>query len=62
MNMKLTYSAIVLMSVATAGILFSVVLEIITNEPVYLIMVKVAALLFGVGGGLMGIASLTRRK
>lgn len=60
--MKLTYSGIGLLAAGTVGIIIAVVLEILTNEPVYLIMMKVAALLFGVGGGLMGIASLTRRK
>lgn len=60
--MKLTYSGIGLMAAGTVGILFAVVMELIMAEPIYFTVMKVTALLFGVGGGLIGFSALTKRK
>ena len=53
---KLVGIGIVLMSAGTVGIIFAVVMEIITNEPVYLLVMKITAGLFGVGGPIFGLA------
>jgi len=57
---KLLIPGIVLMSVGTVGIIFAVAMEIATNEPVYYLVMKITAGLFGVGGPLVGLA-LTRK-
>ncbi|MBA7661323.1 hypothetical protein ES703_69338 [subsurface metagenome] len=62
MNHKLLYSGIALMSAGVVGIIFAVGMEIATAEPVYMLLMKITAGLFGVGGGLMGLASLKRRR
>jgi len=51
MNSKITHAGIALLSVGAVGIIFAVVMELIMNEPIYFIVMKVTALLFGVGGG-----------
>ncbi|GAI71234.1 unnamed protein product [marine sediment metagenome] len=61
MNHKLLYSGIALMSAGVVGILFAVVMEIATNEPVYWLVMKITAGLFGVGGPLFGL-SIARRS
>ncbi|MBA7530188.1 hypothetical protein ES705_22391 [subsurface metagenome] len=58
---KLLITGIVLMSAGTVGILFAVVMEIHTGEPIYWLVMKITAGLFGVGGPLFGLA-LARRK
>ena len=62
MNTKLMSLSIAVMSVGMVGIIFAVVMEIILAEPVYLILMKVASGLFGVGGPLLGIAIARRQK
>ncbi len=58
---KLLIPGIVLMSAGTVGILFAVAMEIATHEPVYYLVMKITAGLFGVGGPLVGLA-VARRK
>lgn len=62
MHSKLVHSGIGLLAAGTVGIIFAVVMEIITAEPVYFTVMKVTALLFGVGGGFIGLSSLNRGK
>ena len=62
MNHKLLNVGIALMAADVVGILFAVVMEIATNEPVYFLIMKLAAGLFGVGGPLLGLAVARRRK
>ena len=62
MNHKLLNVGIALMAAGVVGILFAVVMEIATNEPVYFLIMKLAAGLFGVGGPLLGLAVARRRK
>lgn len=61
---KLLNTGIVLMSAGVVGIIFAVVMEIQTGEPVYYLVMKITAGLFGVGGPLLGlaIAKKARRK
>lgn len=59
---KLLYSGIALMSAGVVGLLFAVVMEIQTAEPVYWLVMKITAGFFGVGGPLIGIAIAKRRK
>jgi len=59
---KLLYTGITVMTLGAVGVLLAVVFEINTGEPIYLIMMKVAAGLFGVGGPLVGIAVARRRR
>ncbi|GAJ12463.1 unnamed protein product [marine sediment metagenome] len=47
---KLLNAGIALMSAGVVGILFAVVMEIQTGEPVYYLVMKITAGLFGVGG------------
>jgi len=54
MNSKLLHSGIALIAVAATGLVFAIVMEIKTAEPVYLIVMKVAAGAFGVGGPILG--------
>lgn len=63
MNHKLIYSGISIMSMGTVAIIIAIVMEIQTGEPVYLLMMKIAAGLFGIGGPLLGwgIAKSKRR-
>ena len=60
--MKLLYAGLAIMTSGAVGVLLAVVFEINTGEPIYLIMMKVAAGLFGVGGPLVGIAVARRRR
>ncbi|MBA7576330.1 hypothetical protein ES708_18169 [subsurface metagenome] len=52
--MKMLGAGISLISIAAVGLVFAVVMEINTGEPVYLIVMKVGAGFFGVGGPLFG--------
>ena len=56
MKPKLLYSGIALLTAGVVGLLFAIVMEIQTGEPVYYLVMKVAAGLFGVGGPLFGLA------
>ena len=62
--MKLLYAGISLISIAAVGLTFAVVMEIMTQEPVYYSVMKVAAGFFGVGGPILGwgIARRSPRK
>ena len=60
--MKLLYAGLAIMTSGAVGVLLAVIFEINTGEPIYLIMMKVAAGLFGVGGPLVGIAVARRRR
>ncbi|MBA7694822.1 hypothetical protein ES703_103435 [subsurface metagenome] len=62
MNTKIILTGVGLLAAGSVGIIIAIVMEIITAEPIYFLVMKVTALLFGVGGALIGIASLTRRK
>ncbi len=59
---KLLYLGIVLMTLGAVGTLLAVILEIQTGAPVYMLVMKVTAGLFGVGGPLIGIAIVKRRR
>ena len=58
---KLLYLGIVIMSLGAVGTLLAVILEIGTGEPVYYLMMKITAGLFGIGGPLIGVAIAKRR-
>jgi len=62
MNHKLFNIGIVLMSAGAVGIIFAVAMEIATNEPIYYLVMKVTAGLFGVGGPLFGLAIAKRGR
>jgi len=57
----LLYAGIVIMSLGAVGTLLTVGLEIGTGEPVYYLVMKITAGLFGIGGPIVGI-SVARRK
>ncbi len=59
---KLLYLGIVIISIGAVGTLLAVILEIQTGEPVYYLVMKVTAGLFGIGGPLIGIAIVKRRR
>ncbi|GAI81522.1 unnamed protein product [marine sediment metagenome] len=59
---KLLITGIALMSAGVVGIIFAVALEIATGEPIYYLVMKITAGLFGVGGPLFGLALAKRRK
>lgn len=61
MNSKMIHTGIGLLAAGAVGILFAVVMEITTGEPIYYTVMKVTAMCFGVGGALIGISSLKRR-
>ncbi len=50
------------MSAGVVGILFAVVMEIATGEPIYWLVMKITAGLFGVGGPLFGLAIARRGR
>jgi hypothetical protein len=50
------------MTLGAVGTLLAVILEIQTGAPVYMLVMKVTAGLFGVGGPLIGIAIVKRRR
>ncbi|GAI69511.1 unnamed protein product [marine sediment metagenome] len=58
---KLLYAGIVILSLGAVGTLLAVILEIQTGEPVYWLLMKITAGLFGVGGPVIGIAVAKRR-
>ena len=59
---KLLIPGIVLMSAGTVGILFAVAMEIATQEPVYMLVMKITAGLLGIGGPLVGLAVARKGK
>jgi len=62
MGHKLLYASISLISAGVVGIIFATVMEIQTGEPVYVLVIKIAAGLFGVGGPLLGLAIVRNAK
>ena len=62
MSSKMIHTGIGLLAAGAVGIILAIVMEIITAEPLYYLVMKVTALFFGVGGALIGLASLRRRK
>ena len=60
--MKLIYSGIAIITLGAVGTVIAVVMELTTGEPAWMLVMKATAGLFGVGGGLLGLASLIRRK
>jgi len=58
---KLLYLGIVIMSVGAVGTLLAVIMEINTGEPVYWLLMKITAGLFGIGGPIIGISVAKRR-
>lgn len=61
MNTKLINVGIGLLAAGAVGIIFAVVMELATAEPVYFVVMKATAGLFGVGGPLIGIG-ITRSR
>jgi len=61
MNSKLTHTGIGVMAAGAVGIIIAIVMELITAEPIYLQVMKATALLFGVGGTLIGLGSRRRK-
>jgi len=59
---KLFGVGIGLMSAGTVGIIFAIVMELQTGEPVYMLVIKGSAILFGIGGPAVGIAIAKRRR
>ncbi|GAI95055.1 unnamed protein product [marine sediment metagenome] len=47
-------SGIALISIGAIGIIIAICLEIVTGEPVYWLVMKFTAGLFGIGGPLLG--------
>lgn len=62
MDSKLFHAGIGLVSAGTLGITLAIIMEIMTGEPVYFLIMKLTAILFGLGGPLLGIAIARRRK
>ena len=56
------YPGIALSAIGAVGITIAIVMEIVTGDPIYLILMKATAGCFGVGGLLIGISSLIRRR
>lgn len=59
---KMIYPGIALSAIGAVGIIIAIVMEIVTGEPIYLIMMKATTGCFGVGGLLIGISSIIRRR
>ena len=61
---KLTTFSVTILTIATMGLIVAVALELYTHEPIYMIVMKVSAGLFGLGGPLLGwaIVRKARRK
>lgn len=61
-NHKLLKLGIGLMSAGVVGIIFAVAMEIQTGDPVYFLVMKITAGLFGIGGPLLGVAIAKRKR
>lgn len=59
---KLLNIGIGLMAAGTVGLIFAVVMELQTGEPVYYLVMKITAGLFGIGGPLFGLAIAKRKR
>ena len=62
MRQKLFNLGLSATSIAAVGVIIAIVMEIQTGEAVYYLVMKATAALFGVGGGLMGLAAFLKRK
>lgn len=62
MNSKLIHAGVGLLTAGVVGIIFAVAMEMATGEVVYFLVMKVTAMLFGIGGGLIGLGALRHRK
>jgi len=62
MNTKLIHAGVALLGAGAVGIIFAVAMEIVLHEPIYFTIMKVTALLFGLGGSLIGLGSLRASK
>lgn len=61
MRNKLISWGIGLVMLGGLGVIASLTLETILREPIYMLLMKAAAGVFGVGGGLLGLSSLRRK-
>lgn len=59
---KMIHAGIGLLTAGAVGIIVAIVMEIVTGEPIYFTVMKATAMCFGVGGALIGISSITRRR
>jgi hypothetical protein len=59
---KLLYLGMSFLIMGGIGIVIATVLEIYTHEPIFNILIKVTAGLFGVGGPIVGIAVARRNR
>ena len=59
---KMIHAGIAILAVGAVGIIVAIVMEIVTAEPIYYTLMKATALCFGVGGALIGISSIARRR
>jgi len=54
--------SITIITIATIALVTATALEVYTKEPIYLLLIKVSAGLFGVGGPLLGWSIAKRSK
>lgn len=59
---KLLITSIALMSAGVVGILYATVMELLTQEPIYYLVMKITAGVFGVGGPIFGWAIVHKKK
>ncbi|GAI66612.1 unnamed protein product [marine sediment metagenome] len=60
--MKLIYSGIAIITLGAVGTIFAVIMELNTGDPAWMLVMKITAGLFGVGGGLLGLGSIIKRR
>lgn len=60
MKTKMLQIGFAVLAVGAVGTIFAVAMEIQTAEPLYMLIMKITAGLFGIGGGLMGLAALKK--
>jgi len=61
-EMRLRVLGWILLAAGAVGTSSAVVLEVLTHESVYCIIMKIAALCFGLGGGLVGVSSKSKAE
>lgn len=54
--------AVVLLTIGSVGIIYCSVLEVVSHEPIYFMLMKVFPWFFGVGAVLLGKYYYSRRK
>ena len=59
---KMIHTGIALLAAGAVGIIVAIVMEITTGEPIYYLVMKLTAILFGVGGPLFGWGIVRRSK